>query len=294
MLKQLDSHLSGQSRPRLVAYALVLIALLGAVDFLTGFELSFSIFYLIPVAIVAWYIRGQLFVGICILSAGTWLCMDLVSGHTYSHPLIPFWNAGVRFGFFIIIAALLSKFHDSLELQSRLAQVDGLTGLMNARTFKDRCRTHFDLSKRSGRPLSLGYIDLDGFKGINDRLGHSVGDEVLKAVAGVITQRVRSSDSGGRLGGDEFALLLPETDVAGATTFFSELHEHLLALAARYDWPVGFSMGVAVFHHFEGNVDAALQHADALMYQVKHSGKNRIRFEAYGEVKPGPGTQPRP
>ncbi|WP_291994222.1 GGDEF domain-containing protein [Candidatus Accumulibacter sp. ACC003] len=168
-----------------------------------------------------------------------------------------------------------------------LAQEDGLTGLLNARTFRQRCDAIFMLAKRHGRPLALGYLDLDGFKGVNDSFGHAVGDEVLKAVASALSKRLRASDLGSRLGGDEFAVLLPETDLAGARTFFTELHESLVKLAGTNSWPVGFSIGVAVFHHARANPDDALRYADGLMYKVKNSGKNNIFFEEYASEAGG-------
>jgi diguanylate cyclase (GGDEF)-like protein len=158
---------------------------------------------------------------------------------------------------------------------------------MNSRTFKQESSSLFELASRKGRTLSLGYIDLDGFKGVNDRLGHSVGDQVLKAVAATLTTRLRSSDIGARLGGDEFAVLLPETDISGAQTFFTELHDSLLKLANLNHWPIGFSIGVAVFYSPEKSIDDAIQCADALMYKVKNSGKNRILFEEFGTTSLG-------
>lgn len=208
----------------------------------------------------------------------------MVSAHHYSNPAIPFWNTGVRFGFFVIVAMLLRQMRRSLAIQSSLARTDGLTGLMNARTFKQRCDAIFKLALRNRHSLALGYIDLDGFKSINDTLGHTTGDKVLKAVADTLQKRLRSTDLGARLGGDEFAILLPETDLAGAQAFFTTLHESLLSHAAHNHWPVGFSVGVAIFHAVDASVDEAIRTADALMYRVKNSGKNQILLEEYGKV----------
>ncbi|HSH70401.1 MAG TPA: GGDEF domain-containing protein, partial [Deferrisomatales bacterium] len=172
----------------------------------------------------------------------------------------------------------------SLDLQEVLAQRDGLTGIMNARAFKQSCDSSFDLASRHGRPLALGYLDLDGFKGVNDSLGHSVGDQVLKAVATALTERLRASDFCARLGGDEFAILLPETDLSGAQKLFTSLRENLSDVASRNRWPVGFSIGVAVFHSPTAHADEAIRCADGLMYKVKNSGKNNILFEEYSSA----------
>ena len=282
MLKEADAILSAQSPVLLAAISFLLVAFIGAIDYLTGFEISFSLFYLIPVGFGTWYLRRRFGIFICVVSAATWLCVDYSTDHVYSNIAISFWNTFVRLGFFIIVAYLLDRLQCALEVQSSLAQIDGLTGLMNFRAFKQRCDPMLELASRNGHPLTLGYIDLDGFKGINDSLGHRVGDQVLVAVAGVLSNRLRGSDLSARLGGDEFSVLLPDTELAGAEVFFSGLHESLLELASLNHWPIGFSVGVAVFHNSAAGFEEALQCADSLMYKVKNSGKNRIIFEEYG------------
>ena len=287
MLRTANRFLLAQSSFRIGALSLLLVAIVGSIDFTTGYELSFSIFYTIPVAIGSWYAAKHVGLLICIISAVTWLAVDYATGHHYSHPTLPFWNASVRLGFFVIIANLLHRLRDSLDFQKLLAQQDGLTGILNVRAFRQRCDSLFELASRHGRPLALGYFDIDGFKGVNDNLGHSVGDQVLKAIAAVLTERLRVSDFGGRLGGDEFAILLPETDLAGARTFFTGLRESLIELAARNNWPVGFSIGVAVFQSPTANFDTAIRCADSLMYKVKNSGKNNILIEEYTDPSGG-------
>jgi diguanylate cyclase (GGDEF)-like protein len=227
---------------------------------------------------------------VCIVSAMTWLTVDVTSGHQYTHPAILFWNTSVRFGFFFIIAHLLWRLRGALELQTSLAQQDGLTGIMNARVFRHRCVVVAQLAARHGHPIALGYLDLDGFKGVNDTLGHAVGDQVLKAVATELTGRLRASDFVGRLGGDEFAVLPSETDLAGARIVFTEMRERPIGVAARNGWPVGFSIGVAVFRAPPPDLDDAIRCADDLMYKVKSSGKNNVLFEEYPGESRGAGS----
>ncbi|MDH3320955.1 MAG: GGDEF domain-containing protein [Betaproteobacteria bacterium] len=223
----------------------------------------------------------------CFVCAMTWLLADFSSGHPYSHAALPFWNAGVRLGFFAIVAHLLVRLHGTLVLQESLAQHDSLTGILNARSFRQTYEAHAPLAIRHRRPVTLAYIDLDGFKGINDSLGHRVGDEVLNAVAAELARRLRTSDAVGRLGGDEFALLLPETDLAGARSLFADIRERLLALSAQYRWPLGFSIGVAVFHAPPQTAEEAISCADALMYKVKRAGRNGILCEEYSGASTG-------
>ncbi len=281
MFSKVDSFLSAQGPSRLKIYPFLLIPIVGALDLLTGYELSFSIFYLIPVAIGSWYLGKNFGLVVCITAALTWLIVDFMAGNQYSHPAIQYWNASVRLGFFVVVANLLSRLRLTLELQTSLAQRDGLTGMMNAYSFRQRCESLFELAARHEHELTLGYLDIDGFKGINDSLGHSAGDQVLIAVASTLGKRLRVSDVGARLGGDEFVILLPETNLEGARTFFVHLHASLLDLAAYNCWPLGFSIGVAVFKMPEVSVDEAIKFADNVMYRVKSSCKNSILFAEY-------------
>lgn len=255
--------------------------LVAGLDFITGYEISFSIFYLAPVGLAAWFLNKATAQVFAVVSTLIWLAMDIFSGNTYSHMAIHFWNALVRFGFFLVVLLLLGKARQLMLLQESLAQQDGLTGLFNARAFKSSCVNSFEVASRYKHSLAIGYIDLDGFKSVNDRYGHSTGDQVLKGVANVLSARVRKSDTCARLGGDEFAVLLPETSMPGAKFFFTELHGNLIAMAKKNRWPIGFSIGVAVFVEPNTNVEEAIKQADVLMYQVKRSGKNNIAFAEF-------------
>jgi signal transduction histidine kinase len=118
----LDKFLRRRSRPALVTSAFGLICAIGALDYLTGQELSFSIFYLVPVSLAAWFAGGRYGILVSILAAAAWLAADLLAGGIYSHHAIPFWNAAVRLGFFIIVSAALSTLRASLARQEELTR----------------------------------------------------------------------------------------------------------------------------------------------------------------------------
>jgi diguanylate cyclase (GGDEF)-like protein len=276
------SILASQPALRVGLFCVLILIVLGIVDHVTGYEIAFLLFYLAPVGLAAWRLSRPTAIFVSVLAASISLLVDYTSGHTYSHPAIAYWNAAVRLSVFVIIAHLISVIRSLLETQTSLAQRDGLTGLINARSFGQACTSVFDHSRRYGHTTALGYIDIDGFKGVNDSLGHSVGDEVLKAVGWALANRLRVSDMGARLGGDEFAILLPETAMPGTRSFFTELHTDLVNLATYNEWPIGFSIGVAVFVSPPENPDEAIRHADELMYKMKDSGTNSIQFAEFG------------
>lgn len=277
MVRLLTRLLALQSRTGLSVTSLLLIGAVGCVDYLTGYELSFSVFYLIPVAIAAWYLGYRLGIVACLISTVTWLSIEY-SATQYSHISIPFWNAGVRLGFFIITTILLDRLHEALTVQASLAERDELTGLLNRRTFLKHCSEMTRVATRYRHPMAFCFFDIDGFKGLNDQHGHSEGDRLLKAVAEELIKRARVSDAIGRMGGDEFVVFLPETNLVGAKTLFNDMRAGLLDRVAREGWPVGFSIGVAVFNTPPDTVEGAMRCADLLMYKVKHSGKNNMLF----------------
>lgn len=290
MLTALMKYFDRLSHVQVLGTALVLMASVAALDHLTGVELSFSVFYLLPIVLVSWYSprwQGYLFCG---AAASVWLLIDYASSHTYSNELIPFWNAAVRLSFFLVTATLLNELKDRLKIEKAMAKTDGLTGILNARAFKELSGGYLELAARHRHPAALGYIDVDNFKAVNDSLGHSEGDRVLKAVATALTRCVRTTDVVGRLGGDEFAVYLPETDQAGARVMFARIHEELKLAAGNGGWPIGFSVGVAVFSAVPAAIDDALRIADSLMYRVKKAGKNNLIFEehAAGHQHPEP------
>jgi diguanylate cyclase (GGDEF)-like protein len=281
MLSRIDAFLKNRSSFQVAAVSLVLTAAIAALDHTTGYELSFSIFYLVPIAFAAWYGNLRLGVFLSAVSAMTWLIVDRTAGHSYSQAIIAFWNAVVRFGFFTVTAALIAKVRLQLEKEKLMARLDRLTETMNVRAFQEEVHKLLDIAARYERPTVMGYIDLDSFKSVNDTFGHAEGDNVLRTVASIMSRSVRGTDIVGRMGGDEFAVFLPETTSSGAAVVFENLREKLLTEVKERVWPIGFSIGVAVFRTAPSSVNEAVRLADTLMYRVKKSGKNSILFEEF-------------
>ena len=266
---------------QVTAAGLALVTLVGIVDYLTGFEIStLAIYYLLPALFVTWQTKRWLGFLFCGVSIVVWLIADYAEGHPYSHSLIPaVLDTGIRLGSFLILSYLLSELKSLLKSRQVLATTDDMTGVLNAREFKDVSRRLFELASRYHHPTVLAYIDIDDFKVVNDTLGHSEGDRVLHAVASTLSRHVRATDVVGRLGGDEFAVLLPETDYAGAENLFNRIHEVLVQVRIDADWSVSVSIGVALFPRAPSSIDEALKIADRLMYRVKKDGKNCVLYE---------------
>ncbi len=172
---------------------------------------------------------------------------------------------------------LLSEAHQSLE---STAYFDSLTGLPNRRMLT----THFDnmvaCKDDKQHQLIVCYLDLDGFKQINDSYGHEIGDHLLKLIAGRLAATLRENDVVARWGGDEFALVLQVRDMQEAT----ELLNRVLARVTdsysynNYQFDISASIGVAVYSEGDRNIDALLRQADQAMYMAKQQGKQRFCF----------------
>ncbi len=185
-------------------------------------------------------------------------------------------------------AALVVRMKERLDsLIKRLAdsaKTDYLTGLLNRRGFMDRIEYELELSRRSGRPLSLIVGDLDRFKELNDRYGHPAGDDVLAKVGQLLDTTRRRIDTAARMGGEEFALIAPFTDSKGAFSVAERVRRELSEMfgtahdgkpARRGALPVSISFGIVTYPTHGQTVEALLHAADRAMYEAKRRGRNR-------------------
>jgi len=277
-LAAIDRHLTDLQRWQVVAIAVCGVAIVAAVDYVSGYEISISVFYLVPVATASWYAGRRASVGIAILACISWFVADIASGHPYEYRAIPVWNALVRFGFFLINGLLVVALRDSLFNHRQLARVDDLTGAFGRRAFEERLEHDLDLARRNRSVLTLAFVDLDKFKTLNDTRGHAAGDQALRAVTRVLQGATRRADTVARLGGDEFALVLPGTTREGAERVVSKV-QHDLGEALKAMAPeLTCSIGVITFDGDAPRMEEALQAADALMYRAKREGRNSAVF----------------
>jgi len=262
----------------LIGYLFVLI--IGVLDYLTGYKLGFSIFYLIPIVLIVWCFSLNWGIIISFVSTVVWAIADIAARGEDPEPFIMVWNAAIRMGFFITVTAILVNLKQSLEREKALARTDFLTGVANNQSFMETFNKELNRSKRYGRPFTLVYLDCDEFKAINDSLGHEAGNQVLKEVAATMVKAIRPNDKVGRLGGDEFLVLMPETGVAESKNAVKRLERELLKAMKLNNWGVTFSIGAASSIAPIQSASEIISHVDKLMYSAKNNGKNQI---VYGE-----------
>lgn len=187
--------------------------------------------------------------------------------------------------FVAVLAALRARERliDLSEELHRTATTDALTGLANRRSFEEALAQEIDRAARHGGNVCVAIIDLDFFKRINDNHGHQSGDQVLRSVAGVLREGLRSYDLAGRMGGEEFAILMPNTALAEAKRICDRLREtienHRIRLPNGAIASVTFSVGLACMQSSE-NGDQVFGRADRALYDAKADGRNAVRLAA--------------
>ncbi len=162
-----------------------------------------------------------------------------------------------------------------------LSVTDDLTGLYNSRYLNQVLRRESKRASRSGRPLSLLFLDMDGFKSVNDRHGHLCGSRALVEAATVIRGCARETDVPARFGGDEFALVLPDTGSEGAVSVAERVRERIAAhpflkVSDGLDIRLTASVGVATLPDVAASADELIKAADTAMYRVKDRGKDGV------------------
>ena len=278
---ELISYLTKRSKAFWGILGFILVVILGIIDYVTGIELNLTLFYLIPIFLVAWFADENLALVISAVSALTLFITDFSNGLLYSNLMIYVWNTLIRLGFFIIASRLLTELRKALRANQDAARMDYVSGAASVRYFYELAQTEIIRYQRYRRPLSLVYIDLDDFKKINDRFGHTIGDKTLRAVAESIKRQIRPTDILARLGGDEFGLLLPETDETDARQVIERVHTNLVNEMVKNQWVITFSVGVVTFKQLPKSVDEMIKLADMMMYSVKTNGKNGVRYHVY-------------
>src|SRR2546428_2494316 len=210
------------------------------------------------------------------MAGATALVSVYVTRGADSQPLISFVARLVLYGY---AALLTNNWERERRRLMRLTRIDELTGLYNLRAFRDQFPVWLGPAARSGRPMTVMMLDLDGFKAVNDKLGHQVGNDVLRRAADILRVCSRIGDPVFRYGGDEFVILLSDTGRDGADTVARRIAQALQQLQPSLgadQIALGFSIGVAMFPADGDAADVLIAHADEALYRAKAIGNSAI------------------
>jgi diguanylate cyclase (GGDEF)-like protein len=272
---------------------LALVTAIAIGEYFIGAGASLALLYLLPVAGVAWC-SGSPTCSLLVAAAAS-VTIPLVAWldeRAHRTALLVHWDGIARFLLLVAFICLILQIRRLLRDQQSKATSDALTGLANISSFRAACEMEIERARRFGHVFSIAYIDLDDFKAVNDAAGHAAGDAALRTVAVLLRRSVRTLDTAARIGGDEFAILLPETDLQAADVPLRRLMEHMPKLLPRPGGQGGMtcSIGLAAFASPPVSAEAAIETADAFMYEAKAAGKNRlvaVTVETPAAILPG-------
>ena len=290
MTKVTDALIRGCAtgwRNRLLWVACLLaLGALGSIHTATGAELTLTSMALLPVLAIAWLGgRGQ-GLSFAVIAAAMWFVADLTNGWPVGVAWVPWLELVARLFTYGLVAWLASEVRFRLDLEREQATRDALTGLANRRRFLAEGEREQARARRYARTMAVIFIDLDGFKQLNDTRGHDAGDRALQETAQALKDCLRATDLCARLGGDEFAVLLPEIDELAAEQVADKVATAVKARLAHFS-RVTASLGLAWFATPDRPFPAMLKAADELMYEVKQRGRGSLRCRRFGADQGG-------
>ncbi len=258
---------------------IILMGLTGWLDYIIP-DLSLFIFYTLIVILASLFLSTADGIAASIIGAllNYFTNQKYLSYHSIN---ILYFDLVLDILIFLMIAFIVNQLRKSLNRERMLSRMDFLTDSANKRYFTEILDLEIQRSSRTGRPFSLAYIDLDNFKKINDTMGHSIGDKLLKIAGQIMKENIRQNDLIGRLGGDEFIILLTETGEEASYTVLDRILKKFRDEMKEKNYPVSLSIGYAAFLKQPSSVDEALKIADETMYRAKNNGKNKIEMTVW-------------
>lgn len=250
-------------------------AVLSVGDYLTGADVAFTALYVLLVALGAWVGGQALGVGLSTFATASWFLTELATTTRRLSGAVTAWNASSELAVFLVVTALVVALRRALGAEHLLAHTDPLTGVLSRRGLLAAGQIERARLQRGGRGLTVAFLDVDGFKAINDAHGHHAGDALLQCIGETLLRELRAFDVAGRWGGDEFVLLLPDDGEAPGEALLLRVRAALERAAHRRGFPVGFSIGATRVTAPAPPLEQLLQAADRRMYEDKAARRPR-------------------
>lgn len=270
----ITERVEAQPRSKQILLGIVLFVVVGLGDYLThtNYDLEVSPFYLAPVSYFSWFLGRGVGLAVALASVSIGFTVRLLG---IPRP-VALWDALVRLTLYVGVTLMTVQLRRLYEQERYLSRIDSLTRIPNRRAFLESAHRAKSFSDRYNIPLSIAYLDLDGFKQMNDRLGHGIGDKILTEAASVIQKSLRPTDVVARIGGDEFAVLLPATAREDAIRVLERVRLEFGKSMQEWRWPITFSVGLVSFTPPLASVAEMIRMADEAMYAAKTQGKDRL------------------
>jgi diguanylate cyclase (GGDEF)-like protein len=254
------------------ALALAAVAVIGMADELTGSKVSLTLFYLAPVWFAAWFLGARPGIVVALAAAIAGWAADVATRLYAPRPGVVAANLALQLLLFATAAAISAHVRGRGDRESILVRTDGLTGLLNRRGFLEVARREIARSGRTGHPLTVALLDVDGFREVNAARGHEAGDLLLGGLGAALRSSLRAVDASARLAGNEFAVLLPDTDPSSVGSVLDRLRLVLLQAAAEKGAPLSISLGAATFQRPPATLDEMLRAAARMLAAARTNG----------------------
>ena len=259
----------------------LLLVVIAAADYYSHVELMLSPFYAIPCLLVDWRIGRSPALIYGLIASAIQCLIGTFGGHPYSSNIFFYWDVFVNILFYGFLIWLVAKLRVALEMERALSRVDFLTKLANRKTFQESLDFEYRRCERYGHTLTIVLIDCDNFTALIEERGFSTGDMLLGTVADRVAECFRNTDLMARTGSNEFALILPETAFENSAAKLMKFHEQLAVSTLARGWPVTFSIACVAYGHLPESAATALEQVQALLRQIKQTGKNRFEQLAF-------------
>ncbi len=266
-------------RPVLPFIGFFLVLTIGVLDSFTSYDISFSLLYLFPIILIAWYEGGTLVAIISLFSVINLAISDLVSGHIYTNAAIPLWNAMMMLGMFLIVGYSITTLKKLLIKEREQAHGDDLTSVANIRFFYEQASIEINRSAINKRPLTLAYLGINNLKIVNDTLGYVTGDYLLHEVAQTIKAALQPTALISRLRGAEFAILIPGKKNGDTSGIIHNVQAQLLKTVNKHGWAVTFNTGVVTCDGSTCAIDELIAMAKDLMIDARKTGSNTVAYK---------------
>lgn len=260
------------------------VAAMGA-DLALGSPDWWPVLYVAPLAFLARFSERTWFVVAGVLAAACLPLVDVPAGSLTAQPADAWQQSLWRLFWFSAVGAPWRLLQRSAGRFEEARTTDPLTGLLNARAFRELLERELSRSARSGAPLTLAFIDCDHFKTLNDEHGHAAGDAALECIARSLQSSIRPYDAAARCGGDEFLCLFAGAGPDAAPSILERIHGGLTDAMRERGWGVTFSIGGISAQKTERSGESLIQLADELMYRTKRRSGNAVQWLSVDEAE---------
>jgi diguanylate cyclase (GGDEF)-like protein len=285
MQERIICYIESKPKQLITLIGLLCVSMIAMLDYLGGWELHLSHFYIFPIVLVSWFVNKRTGILVAVCSAWIWFISGGLEGAKHSSGIIAYWNSSMLAGVLIALAYVVARLRARFDRISDAANKDFLTGLPNARAFYELAA--HEMKKSFGlEPLALAYIDLEGFKWINHRFGYATGDHMLCSIAQTILQRTVRKDLVGRIGGTAFAVLMPNTNSDGAHFILEKIHNELKNERRRYAQPVQVFISAVACTKAPRSVAQLIHQAETSMKRMKGNEGDALEVLQVDSIAP--------